>query len=175
MGSPENDTITIIAKPSYDRESIEIKRERQVYTFLFLLLRFSSPFSPCLFLSIMRIIRHIIFARARVYIEDHMAFAARRGATNRILRRWRRSKTKPNKARREEERTKGSLSFTETARPHRAAHTTTTTSAHDARVQVVLFLFLRAYACSLPLARYEPRDRVSLAAGTFSRFFSAAR
>lgn len=97
-----------------------------------------------------------------------------RGATNRILRRWRRSKTKPNKARREEERTKGSLSFMEIARPHRDAY-------EDERIACISFSLsflsfsMRAYACSLPLAHYDSRDRVSLAAGTFSRFFSAAR
>lgn len=67
---------------------------------------------------------------------------------------------------------KGPFSFAEIARPHRGAYDDERTRRVYARA---LSLFLRAYACSLPLVHYEPGDRVSLAAGTFSRFFSAAR
>lgn len=89
----------------------EIKREKCPSEFR------TSLFPLFLSLSFyVHYIRHIIYSS--VCRRSHGV----RGATNRILRRWRRSKTKLNKARREEERTKGSLSFTEIARPHRGAY-----------------------------------------------------
>lgn len=103
MGSPENDTIIILLLNEWLKMR-EMKREKSLSEFCASFSPF-LPFLPSSLFLYVHYIRHIIYSR--VCRRSHGV----RGATNRILRRWRRSKTKPNKARGEEERTKGSLSF----------------------------------------------------------------
>lgn len=157
MGSPENDTIIILPLNVMIENERDKKRE---------IAKRTCPFrSPSLSLSLsFHYTTHYIRARARARLcrRSH----AVRSATNRILRRWRRSKTKPNKARREEERTKGP--FLSRRLRVRGACTRGRESAYGLS-PYSLSLLLGAYACSLPLVHYETRDRVSLAAETFSR------